>query len=189
MDMTIGFANEFCSAVAMQSNRDLVGHGSSWHENRRFFAKKVCCRYFKFSKCGVDIDDVIAYFRVRDSLQHALSGLGNGVAAKIDKICARCHTVGFPLVHKKLALVCVLARNSALALERAATKNASIAEKLGDWNEEGLFANRESRVHLFPIAANLCIFSLWANRVGDLHLPESFNLKKISFKFLVLSRS
>jgi len=80
-DMAAIFAEELVAPLAMQSHRDLVGHGPGGHEDRRLFAQPVGNPFLQFRHRWVDIDHVVAHRGRRHHAPHLDTGLGDGIAA------------------------------------------------------------------------------------------------------------
>ena len=89
VDMATRFAKEFIAWTAMDPQRNLVGHGSAWHENRRFFSEQTGNAILKGYDRWVDVDDVIPNRCSQHCGPHAFGRFRYGIAAQIDKLHIR----------------------------------------------------------------------------------------------------
>ena len=84
VNMTVGFADEFVTRFAVDSNRNLVGHRPRGHEDGRFRAQHRGNSALEPLHGRVDVDHVVAHLGLRDGLPHCESRFRDGIASQIN---------------------------------------------------------------------------------------------------------
>ena len=84
--VTAGFADQFVSRAAMQSNGDLVGHGSAGHEHRGRLSQHFGDGLLQLGDGRVGIDHVVIDRGGSHGLTHGICWASQRVAAEIDHL-------------------------------------------------------------------------------------------------------
>jgi hypothetical protein len=84
--MTIRFAQEFVTAIAVQANGNLVGHRTTWHIQGCLFAQKLGHLGLQFFDGWVAANYIIADLRRSHRRSHFRRRFGHRVASKVNRI-------------------------------------------------------------------------------------------------------